>query len=464
VPPKVAETGFEHARLLAANGRTNEARDAYLELLSQEPSHLGALNNLGTLLYESGFRTAARTAYAEAVARHPDDAVSRVNLANALRESGDSAGALEQYEEALRLRDDIPEAHQGLACIFADRGDGAGAAHHRQLGYGRRPLVTLPYRGEGPPVRLLMLSGTAGGNIPLRHLLDDRIFQTSIVFVEYYDASRPLPEHGIVLNAIGDADAEGPALLAAEKLLALTSAPVINFPGAVATTGRSENARRLAGIPGVITPGTTSFPRELLTPDALTRHGFEFPLLVRTPGFHTGRHFVRVETADALPVALAELPGEELTVMRYLDARGADGNSRKYRVMMIDGELFALHLAISTDWKIHYFTADMAGNPAHRGEDREFLENMAGVLGEPAMAALKEIQSRLGLDYAGIDFGLNADGQILLFEANATMVVNRPEPDEKWEYRRLAVERIFAKVRAMLLTRSAAGIRVEPGV
>ena len=64
IPPR-----FERACLLAEIGRTAEARDAYLDVLSREPSHRVALNNLGTLLYETGYRTAARTAYAEAVAQ-----------------------------------------------------------------------------------------------------------------------------------------------------------------------------------------------------------------------------------------------------------------------------------------------------------------------------------------------------------------------------------------------------------
>jgi hypothetical protein len=103
---------------------------------------------------------------------------------------------------------------------------------------------------------------------------------------------------------------------------------------------------------------------------------------------------------------------------------------------------------------IHYFTADMADSPEHRAEDAEFLENMPVVLGRQATDALAEIQSRLGLDYAGIDFGLSARGEILLFEANATMVVNPPEPDEKWAYRRPAIERIYAAVRNMLMGKS----------
>jgi aromatic-L-amino-acid/L-tryptophan decarboxylase len=457
---------FERACLLAEVGRTTEARDAYLDVISREPSHRTALNNLGTLLYETGHRTAARTAYAEAVARHPGDAMSHVNLANALAhalpntqdEGGGLAEAREHYEAALRLQPDHAEAHQGLALILAESGDEAGATRHRQMGFEGRPVVALPYRGDRPPVSLLLLAACEGGNIPMRHFLDDRVFQTYIVFVEFYNPATPLPSHRIVFNAIGDADLAAPALAAAQTLMALTTAPVINAPGTVAATGRSDNAQRLSGIPGVIMPGTVTLPRALLAgPNAaatLARHGFEFPLLIRTPGFHTGRHFLRVEAIAELPAALAELPGEHLTVIRYHDARGADGKVRKYRVMMIDSGLYPLHVAISSHWKIHYFTADMADRPEHRAEDAEFLENMAAVLGPRAMAALAEVQSRLGLDYAGIDFGLSASGEILFFEANATMVVNPPEPDEKWAYRRPAVERIYAAVRRMLTARA----------
>ena len=70
------------------------------------------------------------------------------------------------------------------------------------------------------------------------------------------------------------------------------------------------------------------------------------------------------------------------------------------------------------------------------------------------MTALEQIQHTLALDYAGVDFGLSPTGDILLFEADATMVVNPPEPDERWSYRRPAVERIFAAIRRMLLKKA----------
>jgi hypothetical protein len=96
----------------------------------------------------------------------------------------------------------------------------------------------------------------------------------------------------------------------------------------------------------------------------------------------------------------------------------------------------------------------MADNLEHRAEDAEFLNNMAGVLGPRAMAALAAIQKTLGLDYGGIDFGLNPRGEVLLFEANATMAIVPPDVDTRWDYRRPAVERVCNAVGKMLRDRS----------
>jgi len=451
--PGAVSLRFERACLLAEMGRTLEARNAYLDLLAREPSHRLALNNLGTLLHSTGNRTAARTAYEEAAARHPGDPMSHVNLGNMLYESGEFPAAREHYETVLRCDPGHAQAHQGLAYVLAALGDEEGAQWHRRKGFEGRPALQMPYRGEDSPVSLLLLVSSLGGNIPTRHLLDDRVFKIVVLLPEFYDLKVALPPHQVVFNAIGDADRAAPALIAAQSLVALTRARVINLPSAVLKTGRADHAR-LARLPGVVMPLTVTLPRDLLSsPDVaatVARHGFRFPLLARTPGYHTGRHFLRVESAEALPGAVAELPGKELTVIEFLNARGADGKVRKYRVMMIGGELYPLHVAISSHWKIHYFTAEMAERADHRAEDAGFLENMPEVLGPRAMQALAGIQATLGLDYAGIDFGLSASGDLLLFEANATMVVNPPEPDERWAYRRPAVERIFAAVRRML--------------
>jgi hypothetical protein len=56
---------------------------------------------------------------------------------------------------------------------------------------------------------------------------------------------------------------------------------------------------------------------------------------------------------------------------------------------------------------------------------------------------LERINAMLGLDYGGIDFAVNAQGDILLFEANATMIMVPLAPDKKWAYWRPACDRVF---------------------
>ena len=73
---------------------------------------------------------------------------------------------------------------------------------------------------------------------------------------------------------------------------------------------------------------------------------------------------------------------------------------------------------------------------------------MTSVIGLRGMAALERINSTLGLDYGGIDFAVNAAGDILFFEANATMVVLPPSHDQKWAYPAAGLRRrVFGRAR-----------------
>ena len=90
--------------LPAEGARSDDAaRQAYIDLLALAPDHAGALNNLGTLLYETGYVSAARTAYAEAVARHPDDPIGRVNLRDLSLAGGQVDEARLQFEVGIAL-------------------------------------------------------------------------------------------------------------------------------------------------------------------------------------------------------------------------------------------------------------------------------------------------------------------------------------------------------------------------
>jgi glutathione synthase/RimK-type ligase-like ATP-grasp enzyme len=449
---------IERAVLLAALDRREEAKLAFIAVLQRWPTHFSALNEFGTLLAEMGAIDAACRVYAEAILHHPQNPLPHVNLANLLLRASKYDEARRHYEAVLAIDPDHAPAHQGLGAVLADIGEREAAREHFRRGFRRSAISTLPYRGNAPPVRLLQLVSSGGGNIPTALFLDDTRFETTVAVADHLDASQMLPPHDLIFNAIGDADLCGEALAAACRITAASDVPVINNPHAVLKTGRLANSEQLRAVPGIKTARTVVMDRNsLASPDGasrLTGCGFTFPLLLRSPGYHTGRNFIRVAENGELAAAAASLPGQELFAIEYLDARGSDGKARKYRVMMIDGQLYPLHLAISENWKVHYFTSDMADKESHRQEEARFLEDMPSALGEQAMRALGHIRDALGLDYAGVDFGLDGDGNVLLFEANATMVIARPGRDPHWAYRHAAVDRILAAVMEMMMAKA----------
>jgi hypothetical protein len=122
--------------------------------------------------------------------------------------------------------------------------------------------------------------------------------------------------------------------------------------------------------------------------------------------------------------------------------------------MCIDGALHPLHLALSEHWKVHYFTAGMKDHAERQAEEAEFLEHMPRVLGAQAMAGLGHIHDALGLDYCGFDFRLHEDGRIMLYEANATMLINPPGPEAQWDYRRPAISAALSAAQQLVASRS----------
>jgi hypothetical protein len=336
----MADDALEGARRLTRAGDDETARLAYLEVVRSDPTNVYALIELGNLALAGGFRSAAKTAYAEAIKHHPGNAIARINLANLLRADDDSVAARSQYEAALAIDANMHEAHQGMAWVLKDI-DRDAAERHLQKGFAGRALVTQPYRGTEVDIPLLLLVCARGGNIPTDLWINDRRFTVHALYPEFYDTRVALPPHALVVNAIGDADLCAVALSRCKDVLAHSRAPIINQPMRVQPTGRAQSARRLGAIAGVIAPRI-----EVLHPKAiLVRDNLQFPLLLRRPGFHTGEHFIYVASRDELPSAIDALSAADgLLLIPYLDARGADGMWRKYRVMFVDGVLYPLHL------------------------------------------------------------------------------------------------------------------------
>lgn len=445
------EDRLDAARALLAAGREDEALSIFLRTLEAAPGHIGALLGVGACAHALGRRSAAMTAYEAALTAAPDSPVAHVNLGLIRLEDAEPEAAARHFEAALRAAPALAEAHQGLARALTEIGESARAAAHWRAGFAGRAVVSRPFRGTGAPIPLLLLVSARGGNLPTRTLIDEATYAVTAVYADFAEPGWAAPEHAIIFNAIADADACPEALEGARRIAARSAAPVINPPGAVARTGRLEVLARVGDLAGVRAPRA----RRLSRAELLSGAGLDHPLLVRAPGFNTGRHFVKVDRPTDMAAAIGPFPGDSLLAIEYLDLRGADGAFRKYRMMRIDGALHPAHLAISDCWKTHHFTAGMEDRPDRRAEEARFLEAPEAVLGARAMAALEDIGRTLGLDYQGVDFALGPGGEIVVFEANAGMVLNPPAPGAAWDYRRGPAARAIDAAKAMIRDRAA---------
>jgi hypothetical protein len=89
-------------------------------------------------------------------------------------------------------------------------------------------------------------------------------------------------------------------------------------------------------------------------------------------------------------------------------------------------------------------------------EEAAFLADWESVFAGPLGAAVRAIARRLDLDYGGMDCGLTADGRIVLFEANANMLVHLNDSAAGFPYKHTYVPRIFDAMTALVRRRLTA--------
>lgn len=435
------------ARLLAENGRYPEAQTRLLALLGREPRNAAAIVELGRVVLASGTRDDAETILRHAVRTAPDSADAHATLAYTLAASGAYDDAKRAYERALALDPELAIAHHGLAAVFEATGEVARAAEERQRGMRARPVTFLRSHAPAGAPRVVVLGTARTGNTPLAEMVDPATFAVAAVVAEHADAAM-LPAHDVIVNAIGEADHCADVLDQAAVLVAAAGTPVVNAPTRVQATGRVAIAARLRGIDGLIVA-----PASPISHDELRTRAIGEPFVVRALGHHSGELLFRVADEASRAEALAALAGHDLIVAPFLDARGRDGLIRKYRVLFVDGRLYPVHAAVGDAWKLHF--ARGRSDAQAVSEDAAFLADPAAVLGAHALAALHAVRDELRLEYAGVDFGLDPAGNVLLFEANATMSAPLPAA----AYRREPIARIRTAVREMIANRARVNAR-----
>lgn len=333
---------------------------------------------------------------------------------------------------------------------------------HQALALKSLYALPAPGRSDGgePALRLLVLMGPGDfmANTPIQFLLETANIDAS---VQYLTLDLPLPEqvpdHDVLFVAIAQSDANVPLLRDVMQMLDGWPRPVINRPEQIAHLSRDGAWAKLTGAFATVMPRTLRVERALAEGLAAGRldaggllDGAGFPLIVRPIDSHAGHDLLKVDDAAALAAYLAQQPSPGFYLAPFIDYAGADGQFRKYRIVLIDGVPYICHLAISSHWMVHYLNAGMDDSAQKRAEEaREMLAFDDGFAVRHA-AALADIDQRIGLPYLGIDCAETRDGKLLIFEVDNAMVVHAMDDPGKYPYKRPAMDKVFVAFGAML--------------
>ena len=324
-----------------------------------------------------------------------------------------------------------------------------------------QPLITWRANQEKADFSALFLDTPLAGSTPMTYLAGrasyDRHFHCVIPDTQV-DLDLLRSKADVVFNMICNADDGRDVLPQALELVERLGRPVINHPKLIMNTDREAIARRFAGIPGCVVPRTIRVAGPVLTEAAMNKQfaGFSLPLLVRVAGTHGGDDFDKVEDWDEIIDFVAENPEAAYYAIEYVNYCSDDGFFRKYRVIFIDDKIFPYHLAIHDDWKVHHFRTDMANQEWMRKEEERYLQDMGSVFNAAHQDSLRAMAKATGLDYGGIDCGLDRDGRIVVFEANASMLVH-DEKTPDFAYKNPYIARIKQAFDAMLSGRRMNG-------
>jgi tetratricopeptide (TPR) repeat protein len=435
-------------------GRNKAALAAFERAILLDPFYVTALRNCGLILSRLGRIDGAAEKLLRATALNPNDPEILTHFGLTQLKLENFEKAVELFRRAIALDPASIDLHVHLAEAL----DGCHRLEEAEQEFDewierKGVVVATPCTTGQPKARILLLAGSYLCNTPTKFLFSEDRFETAtIYFSNRITQAKQLSDFDLVFNAISDADRGMPFLKQAVEFCSGLDCPVLNPPERIASTRRDRIASALSDIPHLEIPSTQRMNRAALMASLPAADFFVQPLLIRPVGSHGGRDLKKVHHPAELSTYVKAMPFDDYYVSAFHDYRSADGYYRKYRFIFVDRAVYPLHLAVSDEWLVHYWRADM--NRADWKEEEEaFLVDYRAVFSGALVHAIQAVANRLDLDFAGLDCAITTDGRVLIFEANATMLVQLDDSSESFPYKQKYVPRIFEAIDRLVGTR-----------
>jgi len=443
-------------------GQWDDALVALDRALVIDPDFGIAHDNRGVVLYDCRRFREAVEAHLAALAHTLADATSeRISILLHLSRAAYEAAELTTTERACRaiLETDANNANaiEYLAkTLYRLRRD------DEALSLLNRRARTLGLAREGgpehPEATILVLGGVGASHVPTRYLFDPALFATMTLTLLSPDqpdaplgnvAFDALTEADLIFNTLGEIEKDGGQVESVKILSARLGKPILNPPDRVARTGRDRAHELFGDIPGLRVPDV----RRMMRNELAGLSSFTDPFLIRPGGAHGGEDLALIETSFDMEKYLANAPYECFLLTDFHDFKGPQDCYRKYRFIFVDRQPYPYHLAIAENWLVHYWRAEMERTYWKKREEADFLTDWRRVFGPEAAATVEQVARRMDLDYGGMDCSVLPDGKVLLFEANACMLVHLDDTVACFPYKYQAVPRIRDAVTRMIRNR-----------
>ena len=368
-----------------------------------------------------------------------------------------------------KLIDGSIEAGEGLdlsliAQLLGDKQAGLAIQHEILKSH---QLFRSPCSTPQPRLRVLALAAATdmGSNTPIEFLLEQSGIELMTLYViPEVELPQPLPDHDIAIVIASDSEDCRDVLRKIGLSASSWPRPLLNPPHLVGNLDRDKLHGLLAGIDGLVIPTTTAVTRAQLSD--LSRSAaaprdiaadLAFPVIVRPRGSHAGAGLAKADDAAAIERYLGERQEQEFFISRFVDYAGDDGLFRKYRIVVVDGRPYAVHLAIADRWDIWYLNAGMMLSASKRIEEETFMRTFDIGFARLHAAALAGMIDRIGLDYFTMDCAETRDGSLLIFEADNTAIVHNMDPPGIFPYKAPQMKKVFDAFAAMLDRRARHG-------
>jgi hypothetical protein len=321
-------------------------------------------------------------------------------------------------------------------------------------------LFRSPCSVQAPRLRVLALAAATdmGSNTPIEFLLEQSGIELMTLYViPQVELPETLPDHDVAIVIASDSEECRDALRKIEMMASRWPRPLLNPPRFVGNLDRDKLHRLLAGIEGLEIPTTTGVTHQQLSevsqsPAALENIAADlaFPVIVRPRGSHAGAGLAKIDDGAAMARYLDERHQQNFFISRFVDYAGDDGRFRKCRIVVVDGQPYACHMAVADRWDIWYLNAGMSDSASKRLEEEIFMRTFDVGFARRHQAALAGLAKRIGLDYFTVDCAETKNGSLLIFEADNTAIVHDMDSPELFPYKAPQMRRVFDAFAAML--------------